>query len=476
MKFRDKVLAGNLILLSVCLGFAGYLMIYRNFVLAQNSQLTGGIAGNNMVQSMVEYELLTRINSSEGQPEQYLPDIGARVAGNIHSGEMEFAIRYGNKLVYMTKEELDAVPEELFENLEVGGKNYQEKQQDKKHFIYVTSCSEVNDKQLNIITRSDADAAYDLMKQQTKYFRILSIGMLIATAAVLYVLCRYLTRPLEELNRVSEQIADGDYATKAAVNTSDEIGELAEKFNRMSDAVAAHMKALEDMIHQREQFVADFTHEIKTPMTAIIGYADTMRSMELPRQEQILALNYIFSEGQRLEVMSKKLFSLIYLNQHEIEKKPIHILDLVHETGRLMAPFLKKKNIELETEIADAVIEADKELFITALYNVIDNAKKASNENAKIKITGKIDETEQLYKLTVTDYGTGMSKEDAKHICDEFYMADKSRSRKEGGAGLGMSLVLLILKRHEAGLLVESETGQGTSVHMSFLYRKEEEN
>ncbi len=472
MKFRDKVLCANLILLSICLGFAGYLMIYRNFTLAWQSQLEGGIASNNMVQSMVEYELLSRMNNSEGLPEQYLPDIGAKVAGSIHSDGMEFAIRYGEKLVYSTKEELGRVPEKLFQNLEVGGKNYQQKKVRESYYIYVTSCSKVNDRQLNIISRNDAGTAYTLMKQQTAYYRLLSIGMLAATAVVLYILCRYLTRPLEELNRVSEQMADGDYATKAAVNTSDEIGELALKFNRMSDAVAGHMKALEDMVHQREQFVADFTHEIKTPMTAIIGYADTMRSMELPRQDEIMALNYIFSEGQCLETMSKKLFQLIYLNQHEIDKKPLHIPDLVRETGQLLAPFLKEKKIGLDTDIKDAVIEADKELLVTALYNILDNAKKGSGENSIIKITGKEEGTER-YRLTVTDYGTGMDKEDIAHICDEFYMADKSRSRSEGGAGLGMSLVFLIIKRHDAKLLVESEKGQGTSVHLLFPMKKE---
>ena len=83
----------------------------------------------------------------------------------------------------------------------------------------------------------------------------------------------------------------------------------------MAQAVSDHVDELNDMVHRREQFVADFTHEIKTPMTSIIGYADTMRSLELPREEQIMALGYIFSEGKRLESMSNKLFDLIYLRQ-----------------------------------------------------------------------------------------------------------------------------------------------------------------
>ena len=91
------------------------------------------------------------------------------------------------------------------------------------------------------------------------------------------------------------------------------------------------------MIQKRDHFVADFTHEIKTPMTAIMGYADTMRSMELPAEEQMMALNYIFSEGKRLENLSTKLFELIYLKQNTIEKHPVHIVDLCREAEKTVA-------------------------------------------------------------------------------------------------------------------------------------------
>lgn len=109
---------------------------------------------------------------------------------------------------------------------------------------------------------------------------------------------------------MAEEIIDGSYETRITVKSQDEVGLLAENFNRMAEAVSEKIGELQGMIRKRDQFVADFTHEIKTPMTSIIGYADTMRSMELPREEQLLALSYIFSEGKRLERMSGKLFDL----------------------------------------------------------------------------------------------------------------------------------------------------------------------
>lgn len=238
----------------------------------------------------------------------------------------------------------------------------------------------------------------------------------------------------------------------------------------MAGAVAEHVEELNDMIRRRDQFVADFTHEIKTPMTTIIGYADTMRSMELPREEEIMALSYIFSEGKRLESMSGKLFELIYLKQHDIDKKAIHMTELVSQVVKIVEPAMAKKHIQITSDIEPAVTEGNKELLVTAFVNLMDNARKASLEGKSIELVGRLAEEsgDYGYELTVVDHGIGMTEEEAKRICDEFYMVDKSRSRKEGGAGIGMSLVALILEHHGAGLRIESEPGKGTRMHVRF--------
>ena len=112
---------------------------------------------------------------------------------------------------------------------------------------------------------------------------------------------------------------------------------------------------------------------------------------------------------------------------------------------------------------------------MTALVNLLDNARKASKEHGVIEFSGKrIQEEENpfYYELSVKDYGIGMTKEETERICDEFYMADKSRARQEGGAGIGMSLVALILEHHQAELIVESEPKKGTKMRICF--RKEQ--
>ena len=491
MKFRYKVLFTNLILLSLGLGLVGYLMIHKNFELAKQTQLKNAIVQNNLVQSSVEYELLQLLNSVSDNSETLnnntdnnnaekssisassiaaqLPQIGSRVSSSVRSSDSFFYIYFDGEKVY-TDDKSDArISDTLFKNLTTGNKNYVIKEESQKHYIYVTSQSVIDEKNLWIVSKCDASEAYTLLDEQINYFRLI--------------------KPLEKLNHVSEEIAQGDYATRVNVKSHDEIGLLAQKFNIMAQAVSDHVDELNDMVHRREQFVADFTHEIKTPMTSIIGYADTMRSLELPREEQMMALGYIFSEGKRLESMSQKLFELIYLRRHDIEKARVHMADLCAEVVKVVEPAYENRHLTIETEIEDTVLTVNRELLVTALVNLMDNARKASEEGQQVEVTGKFvdnmacnirkDKTDigeaesaddgkctRAYEICIIDHGIGMTKEQAERICDEFYMADKSRARKEGGAGIGMSLVAIILEHHNAVLSVESEPGCGTTMRI----------
>ena len=461
MKFRYKVLFTNLILLSLGLGLVGYLMIHKNFELAKQTQLKNAIVQNNLVQSSVEYELLQLLNSVSDNSETsnnntdnnnaekssisassivaQLPQIGSRVSSSVRSRDSFFYIYFDGEKVY-TDDKSDArISDTLFKNLTTGNKNYVIKEESQKHYIYVTSQSVINEKNLWIVSKCDASEAYTLLDEQINYFRLIIIVILIAESAAMYFISRYMTKPLEKLNHVSEEIAQGDYATRVNVKSH--------------------------------------------------GYADTMRSLELPREEQMMALGYIFSEGKRLESMSQKLFELIYLRRHDIEKARVHMADLCAEVVKVVEPAYENRHLTIETEIEDTVLTVNRELLVTALVNLMDNARKASEEGQQVEVTGKFvdnmacnipkDKTDigeaesaddrkctRAYEICIIDHGIGMTKEQAERICDEFYMADKSRARKEGGAGIGMSLVAIILEHHNAVLSVESEPGCGTTMRI----------
>ncbi len=412
MKFRYKVLITNLILLSVSLGLVGYLMIHKNFELAKETQISNAVIQNNLVQSSVEYEVLQALNREESV-KGTLPDIGAQVSSGMRAENVTFFIYYGDKLVYNETEENANLKKVWEAQQEDGNKNYAIFEEDGHYYIYVTAASKVEDENLCMISRSDVSDAYALRDREIRYFRLILFVCLMIESLLIYVISRYLTRPLEQLNRVAEEITDGSYETRITVKSQDEVG--------------------------------------------------------------LLALSYIFSEGKRLERMSGKLFDLIYLREHEMEKKAVQVENVSHEVLKVVTPSLDTKKLVLKENIEPAVLYGNKELLVTALANLLDNARKASKEHGVIEFSGKrIQEEENpfYYELSVKDYGIGMTKEETERICDEFYMADKSRARQEGGAGIGMSLVALILEHHQAELIVESAPKKGTKMRICF--RKEQ--
>lgn len=412
MKFRYKVLITNLILLSVSLGLVGYLMIHKNFELAKETQISNAVIQNNLVQSSVEYEVLQALNREESV-KGALPDIGAQVSSGMRAENVTFFIYYGDKLVYNETEENANLKKVWETQQEDGNKNYAIFEEDGHYYIYVTAASKVGDENLCMISRSDVSDAYALRDREIRYFRLILFICLMIESLLIYVISRYLTRPLEQLNRVAEEITDGSYETRITVKSQDEVG--------------------------------------------------------------LLALSYIFSEGRRLERMSGKLFDLIYLREHEMEKEAVQVENVSSEVLKVVTPSFAAKGLVLKENIEPAVLYGNKELLVTALVNLLDNARKASKEHGVIEFSGKrIQEEENpfYYELSVKDYGIGMTKEETERICDEFYMADKSRARQEGGAGIGMSLVALILEHHQAELIVESEPKKGTKMRICF--RKEQ--
>ncbi len=478
MKFRNKVLIVNVLLLSAGLGLVGYLMIRKNFEIVQRTGLSRAVVENNLVQSSVEYDLLQVLNSSDYQEKteqsrawqirRELEEIGGRVKGSMMMADTAFYIYFKGNYDYSSDGGESRIPVRLFYNMKAGEKNYLLCEEEDRNVIYVTSCSLIGEEYLHIISRSDISENYETLEEQIWYFRLVILLVLAAASVLMLLASRYLTRPLELLNRASSEIARGDYSQRVDVSSRDEVGQLAGQFNNMAQAVAGHIVQLNEMVQSREQFVADFTHEIKTPMTTIIGYADTMRSMELPRQEQILALNYIFSEGKRLEDLSGRLFELIYLKREEIERLPVHTSDFIKQITEITEPMLARGELSVTTDVEEGIVHINRELFITVFVNIIDNARKASCPGGEIRILGHRTGTEGegAYEFSVEDDGIGMNEEEVRRMCDEFYMADKSRSRKEGGAGIGMSLVALILSSHGAEWDVESEPGHGTKIRI----------
>ena len=240
---------------------------------------------------------------------------------------------------------------------------------------------------------------------------------------------------------------------------------MTQDFNRMAEALEQSFDKLEGEVQAREDFVGAFAHELKTPLTSIIGYADMLRSRKLDEEKSILSANYIYTEGKRLETMSLRLLDIIVTKREGAKLQTVPVDSL---TEYLRSMFLPNDSMELQFDYEQAYILADSGLIQTVLVNLLDNAFKASEPGSRIEVHGRSEE--KGYRFTVRDYGIGIPAEELSKITQAFYMVDKSRSRSHNGAGLGLALCAQILALHDSRLEIGSAPGEGTSV--SFLLRE----
>ncbi len=279
---------------------------------------------------------------------------------------------------------------------------------------------------------------------------------------VMFALSHWLTTPIRGLQKVTNQLAEGDYSPRAEVGGGDEISELARNFNRMADAIERNIQALEDAARRQEDFTASFVHELKTPLTSIIGYADMLRSSNLGEDQRFKAASYIFSEGKRLENLSLSLMTLLVVGHSSAEVKTVNMRRLCEEAGRICLPAMEAKGLGLTVRADEGGIPGDPALLQTLIQNLLDNARKASNAGGEVSLEGE--SLEQGYRLRVTDHGRGIPENELGKITEAFYMVDKSRSRAEGGAGLGLALCKRIATIHGGSLRFDSVLGVGTTV------------
>jgi signal transduction histidine kinase len=219
---------------------------------------------------------------------------------------------------------------------------------------------------------------------------------------------------------------------------------------------------MRDTMKRQEEFMGGLAHELKTPMTSIIGYADLLRGHELSESDRRDAADYIFMEGRRLEVLSLKLLDLIVLKKRDFVMLPISIKTIVNDTAALLKPALEKRDTRLLCDCDNGVCMIEPDLFMSLLLNLIDNARKALDGGGDIIIRSRT--ADNICRIFVIDNGRGIPSDELNKIRDAFYRVDKSRSRSQGGVGLGLRLCDEIAALHGGEISFESEPGKGTTV------------
>ena len=309
------------------------------------------------------------------------------------------------------------------------------------------------DGEITLLTALDVSPVYALRRELLRGAAALGlIGLALAGALAIWI-SGVLTRPLSQLADAAAKLADGDYTAPLPAAKNDEMNALIRAFSRMSAAIDERETALRTQAEERQALIDALAHEMRTPLTAILGGARLLQQSRLSGSQQSELLDTMAREASRLSTMDERLLLLTRLDHEAPAFAPFDSQAMAREALSVY------DGVRLEGD--DAVFIGERELTILLLRNLVVNAQRAGGKEA-VRVTLHPD------GFDVTDYGCGMTKEQIARAFEPFYKADKARTRSAGGAGLGLPLCRKIARLHHGELHMESEIGRGTRVCYRF--------
>lgn len=339
------------------------------------------------------------------------------------------------------------------------------------HGLQVLGVISAGEDQLLLEARFDLSAVYSARQTQQRLYIIIYIAVVLLGILTASALAYVLTSRLDKLTRTARRISGGDLSTRSNIRTHDEFGQLSRDFDAMADKLRDNIDRLESDMESQEAFMGAFAHELKTPMTAIIGYADLLRQDGLDETTRLMAADYIYSEGQRLEKLSFKLLDILLLKKDQPVMREVSLTSFLQEVEKALSPVMKQKNIRFVCRGERGRVTMEPDLVKSLVYNLVDNAAKAMDGEGIIAVKGTL--IPGGCEILVADNGRGMEAGELSKITEAFYRVDKSRSRQQGGAGLGLALCRQIAELHGGSMKFASTPGVGTRVTVT-LYAKGE--
>ncbi len=306
---------------------------------------------------------------------------------------------------------------------------------------------------------TDASGIYTQLWQLSGWFALLALCIgLLGLAGGSWIIGRTL-RPLSDLSRAADHIASGNYSQRVQIAAQDEVGMLAQNFNRMAMAVQTHVDTLQEQNQRQKLFIGAVTHELKTPLTSLLLNVNTLQTVYLSEEKQGALLESMDTQLHWLETMVRKLLTLLSMEKN-VKCADLRVPEFMEQVRLLTEGVCKKYGVSLQLTCAAEHLLADGDLMCSALVNLIENGAKASPPGGVIRVLAE--ET----GFTVTDYGCGIPEKELQRVTDPFYMADPSRSKAKGGFGLGLALVREIAAVHGGRLELESTLGKGTTARI----------
>lgn len=477
MKLFTKIFLCSILVFSVAFQLAGYLLIsfsyedailqekkyalsqyqYSKYVLQSSIYMNGELSEKQL--TAIAQNLNTQVGfyNKEGE------ELYSNLIFEVNQQEQQTEISDGDSIQDLLDTYLDTEENSITCKVQQNGAK-------SKMFLL----GQVVQDEIKMFLVIETDIGTTIMNQHTimDYFQKLYLVILGFAFVLIFLLSMILTKPINRISNAAKSIAGGNYGERIQISRRDELGQLAENFNHMADTIEEKIEELSEAARQKDEFVANFAHEMKTPLTSVIGYADMLYQKDLPRETVKEASGYIFREGMRLEMLSLKMMDLIVLKKQNFELELFDSRELFDDIKMGLLNVCEERGVQLHCDVEKVSVWVEYDFIKTMIFNLIDNAIKA--DSTDIWITGTRPDTCGKYRVLVRDNGRGIPDEEIGRIKEAFYMVDKSRSRKQHGAGLGLALSEQIAKIHGTTLHYENNEDAGISV--SFFLKAGGEN
>lgn len=480
MKFFWKIFSTTMFVSVICVTLSGYIIINSNFQSQLKNEVDTAqdyckIILYSLENSFEDINLDILATSQMGKDE--VSNIVGQAVQSISIDNMNQKIAYcvideSQNIVFSS---LDVVLDKtMISSLHDNSMGYTIKETDKGVYVQTISPAVLLNYGFYIETVRDVSHVFNNQREQYELMIKIILGMIVFAGVLTFIISKLLMRRIVALTEITKTISNGNLSERAILRGQDEITLLSENFNHMTDRLEEKMKEIKDEAERKEVFVGAFSHELKTPLTSIIGYSDLLRQRKMNADQQQICAEYIFTEGKRLETLSMRLLDLIVLKKQSINPKSTVINVVLDEVKTIINPQLENSNVKLIYDIEEAIIPMEAELMKTVFINIIDNARNAMDTTGTMDAKGTMTTKGTItvigrkenggYVITIQDTGKGMEKHELEKITNAFYMVDKSRSRKHGGAGLGLAICNEIVALHGFEIRFDSTINVGTTV------------
>jgi signal transduction histidine kinase len=295
----------------------------------------------------------------------------------------------------------------------------------------------------------------ELLGVMIKTIIIASLWVMLAALVAVYIITQRVIGPLKDMSRMAKDFAAGNFAARVPVRGNDEVAELAVAFNNMADSLSR----LEVM---RNTFVANVSHDLRTPMTTISGFIDNILSGAIPPEKRSYYLELIRTEVQRLARLVASLLDIsrIQAGDRKFDMRPFDICEMARRILISFEAKIEAKHLDVEFFCDEERLHAfaDHDAIYQILYNLCDNAVKFSKEGGKLSVSLTLSK-EHRVTVAVYNEGEGIAAADLPFVFERFYKGDKSRGLDKSGVGLGLFISKTIIDAHHESIWVESEAG-----------------